>query len=72
MIVCTEGDDYNGRQRKEGWQIVNEKIENKKFKRNQDGKRLESQKKKKLGILQRLEKNPNPLDAANFFSLFVF
>ena len=47
MIVCTEGDDYNGRQRKEGWQIVNEKIENKKFKRNQDGKRLESQKKKK-------------------------
>lgn len=46
MIVCTEGDDYNGRQRKEGWQIVNEKIENKKLKRNQDGKRLESQKKK--------------------------
>lgn len=48
MIVCTEGDDYNGRQRKEGWQIVNEKIENKKLKRNQDGKRLESQKKKSL------------------------
>ena len=70
MIVCTEGDDYNGRQRKEGWQIVNEKIENKKLKRNQDGKRLESQKKKKLGILQRLGKNPNPHDAANFFSLF--